>query len=125
MRAVEVRETRPVGAGRRYLYVYEKTVEAPLAQVAEPKTPHTSIDRQERKRAQARRVADAHLKAVERFERVSERVRQLEAGMGSEAETDRRSADLERARALARKVERRVEILARRRARAERKLKED
>ena len=125
LRAVGIHQARPVGAGRRYLYVYEKTVEAPLAPVAKPKTPHSSIARRERKRARARTVADAHLKAVERLERVSGRVRQLEAAMGSKIETDRRSADLERARALARKVERRVEILARRRARAERKLKEE
>ena len=124
LRAAEVRQIRPVGAGRRYLYVYEKTVEAPLAPVAKPKTPHSSIDRQERKRVRARTVTDAHLKAVERLERVSERARELEAAMGSEAETARHAGDLERARALALKVGRRVEILARRRARAERKLKE-
>jgi hypothetical protein len=101
--------------------VYAKVAATPAQLANDPKTAHPSSERRQRKRARAVALAETHAKAVERLERASQRVRALEAG-NERADGPDALAELERARAVVRKVERRLEVLARRRARAERKL---
>ncbi len=124
LRLVSVVLTAPPGAAPRHLYVYEKIAPTPTDRLSEPKVVRPSWIRQERKRARKRTASAAHDKAVERLERAHERMRALET---AEANSGKAGADvavgeLERARALVRKMEERVEVLKRRRARAERKV---
>lgn len=117
LRPVTVHRTHPVALGARYLYVYEKVAATPPRH---SRNANRSTGRQARWRARAVVVAEAQRKAAERRERAARRVQQLEA---SEAAQPKTAVELERARAVVRKVERKIEVLAWRRARAERKLR--
>jgi 16S rRNA (guanine527-N7)-methyltransferase len=122
LRPVNVVLTAPIGGTRRHLLIYEKMAATVTEGLSRPRPVSPSRLRQERKRVRANTVAAAHDKALERLERVHERVRELEqaqANAGDPGAVD----ELERALAVVRKVERRVEILTGRRARSGRKVK--
>jgi 16S rRNA (guanine(527)-N(7))-methyltransferase RsmG len=119
LRPVTVQETTPVGLGTRYLYVYEKVAATPPRHTLKA---NRAGGRQTRQRARALGVAEAERKAAERLDRAVGRVRQLEASDGGHPDT---AAELERARAVVQKMERRIKLLARRRARAEGRLPRD
>ena len=116
LRHVTVHETKPVGLGARYLYVYEKVATTPARRAAKA---DRRVGRQALRRARAIAVDEAQTKSEERLQRAAQRVRQLEAFEGENPDTD---AELQRARAVVRKVARKTEVLAERRARAERRL---
>jgi rRNA small subunit methyltransferase G len=116
LRHVTVHETKPVGLGERHLYVYEKIAETPTRRAAKA---DRRVGRQALRRAQAVAIGEAQTKAEERLQGAAQRVRQLEALEGENPDI---AAELQRARAEARKVERKIEVLAQRRARAERRL---
>jgi 16S rRNA (guanine(527)-N(7))-methyltransferase RsmG len=116
LRPVTVHRTTPVGLGARYLYLYEKVSETPSRRSLKA---NRGIDRQTQYRARAQATTEAHRKAAERLERTVRRVQQLEA---AQAEHPGTAAELERAREVARKMKRKVEVLAERHARAERRL---
>jgi 16S rRNA (guanine527-N7)-methyltransferase len=118
LRLAEVTLTTPVGAGPRHLFVYEKVSPTRPGEGVK-KIPHASSARRERKRSRAAGLAESHTKALERLERARERLLALESSEESSRD------ELERVRAVVRKVERKVEVLARRRQRAERKLRHE
>jgi 16S rRNA (guanine527-N7)-methyltransferase len=116
--------TAPPTTASRHLHVYEKIAPTPSDRLSEPKVVRPSWIRQERKRARKSAAVATHDKAVERLERAYERVRALEAAQAGPDDADATASDgeLERARAVVRKMQARVEVLKRRRVRAERKL---
>jgi 16S rRNA (guanine527-N7)-methyltransferase len=116
LRPVTVHRTKPVGVGARYLYVYEKIAATPPRHSLKA---NRGIGRQTHYRARAVALAEVQRKAAERLERAVRRVQQLEA---PGAEHPNNAAELERARAVVRKVERKIEVLARRGARADRRV---
>jgi 16S rRNA G527 N7-methylase RsmG len=118
LRPLTVYETKPVGLGERYLYVYEKVAETPARRSVKA---DRRVGRPALRRAQAVAIGEAQTNAEERLQRAAERVRQLES---SEEENADIAAELQRARAVVRKVERKIAVLAQRRARAERRLRD-
>jgi len=120
LRPVTVHRTKPVGLGPRHLYVYEKVAATPPRRSLKRKKTDGSIGRPARERGRAVAVAEVQRRAVERLERAARRVQEFEALGGEHPDT---AAQLEHARAVAHKVERRVEVLAQRVARAERRLR--
>lgn len=116
LRPVTVHKTAPVGIGARYLYVYEKVTATTATQTRKADRRTT---RKMRNRIRAQRVAEAERNAAERLERARGRVQQLETSSPEQPDT---AAELERFRAVVQKMERRVDLLAGRRARAEKRL---
>lgn len=115
LRPVTVHQTTPVGMGRRHLHVFEKVAPTPARETLRVNPPSV---RRARRRTRAVGTVKAEWNAAERLEQAVERVRRLEAsGAGPDS-----AAELERARAVVRKMERRLAVLAQRRARAEDRL---
>lgn len=119
LRPVTVHRLRPIGLGPRYVYVFEKVAATPSRRSLKPEKANRRSGRQAQNQARAVGVVEVQRKAVERLERAARRVRELEA---LEAEHPGTTVELEHARAVVQKVERRLEVLAERVARAERRL---
>jgi hypothetical protein len=115
MQRVTVHRTEPVGMGARSLYVYEKVARTPPRH--ERKASQRS-GRNARMRARPAVLAEAQRKNAERLTEARRRVEKLEV---SGADDPSAVEELEQARAVVHKLERRIELLAERQTRAARK----
>ena len=115
LRPVTVHETTPVGIGTRHLHVFEKVAATPTRRTLKV---GRASGRKERTRTRAVGAVKAEWNAAERLERAVDRVRRLEAA-GAVPDS---GAELDRARAVVQKMERRLAVLTQRRARAEGRL---
>jgi 16S rRNA (guanine(527)-N(7))-methyltransferase RsmG len=105
LRPVTVHETKPVGLGARYLYVYKKVAATPPRRALKAAR---GSGRKPDQHARAIAVAEVQRKAVERLERAARRVQELEA---SEARDPAVAAELRprpRGRSQGRAADRRV-----------------